>query len=172
MGHDTVLSLLMGHKARPLCMACLARFSEEEPGDLVKRSHRHLARLDCYFAGWQYSDKKYVELGLPRPDYLGELSESEPITDSDPSPSQSNTSAGAPASATDWDAGDMGCGDLVLELRTRVAELEPGAVLQITATDPGAHGDLPAWCRVTKNPLVHQEHPRYWIQRRDPNAPL
>ncbi|MCB9908559.1 MAG: sulfurtransferase TusA family protein [Planctomycetes bacterium] len=64
----------------------------------------------------------------------------------------------------------MGCGDLVLELRTRLQELEPGSVLEVRATDPGAPGDLPAWCRITHNPLVHHEHPRYWIQRRAARA--
>jgi TusA-related sulfurtransferase len=46
----------------------------------------------------------------------------------------------------EWDAGDMGCGDLVLELHYRIARLEPGQVLKVIALDPGAPADMPAWC--------------------------
>jgi len=65
-----------------------------------------------------------------------------------------------------FDAGDMGCGDLVLELRGRLSEIAPGAVLAVRAVDPGAPGDLPAWCRVTGHTLVHHDPPLYWIRRR------
>ena len=66
-----------------------------------------------------------------------------------------------------WDAGDLGCGDLVLEVRRRLAALPPGAVLRVTATDPGAPLDLPAWCRLTGNALVRAEPPAYWIRRKE-----
>ena len=65
----------------------------------------------------------------------------------------------------EWDAGDMGCGDLVLELRHRIARLEPGQVLKVIALDPGAPADMPAWCRLTGHTLLHQEHPVYLIER-------
>lgn len=65
-----------------------------------------------------------------------------------------------------WDAGDMGCGELVLELRFRIQELRGGAVLELTATDPGAPEDLPAWCRMTGHELVESRHPKYWIRRK------
>lgn len=38
----------------------------------------------------------------------------------------------------DWDAGDMGCGELVLALRTRLLARPPGAVFRLRATDPAA----------------------------------
>lgn len=59
----------------------------------------------------------------------------------------------------------MGCGELVLELRFRMADLPRGAQLHLIAADPGAPEDLPAWCRMTGNRLVHAEHPEYWIER-------
>ena len=37
-----------------------------------------------------------------------------------------------------WDAGDLGCGELVLELRERLAALHPGAMLRLVARDAGA----------------------------------
>jgi len=61
----------------------------------------------------------------------------------------------------------MGCGDLVLELRLKLKGMPPGSVLRVTATDPGAPEDLPAWCRLTGNGLVEARHPHYWIKRKD-----
>ena len=74
--------------------------------------------------------------------------------------------ASPPAHDDDWDAGDLGCGDLVLELRTRLRALPAGGVIRVRATDPGAPEDIPAWCGLTRNPLVSAEHPLYWIARR------
>lgn len=67
----------------------------------------------------------------------------------------------------EWDAGDMGCGELVLELRGRVLALPARGVLRLVARDPGAPEDLPAWCRMTGHTLVRAEHPEYWIRRRE-----
>ena len=65
-----------------------------------------------------------------------------------------------------WDAGDMGCGELIVLLRGRVNALRPGGVLRLVARDPGAVEDLPAWCRLTGHALVSAEHPSYVIERR------
>jgi tRNA 2-thiouridine synthesizing protein A len=66
-----------------------------------------------------------------------------------------------------WDAGDLGCGELVIELRQRLRAMQAGEILRVHATDPGAPHDLPAWCRLTGSTLVHhasQEH-LYFICR-------
>jgi tRNA 2-thiouridine synthesizing protein A len=68
----------------------------------------------------------------------------------------------------EWDAGDMGCGDLVLELQARVRRLDAGQVLKLVARDPGAPADLPAWCRMTGHALVAEQHPVYFIRRKEP----
>ncbi|MCA8957127.1 MAG: sulfurtransferase TusA family protein [Planctomycetes bacterium] len=60
----------------------------------------------------------------------------------------------------------MGCGDLVLELRRRLVSMLPGEVLRVTALDPGAPLDIPAWCSLTGHRLRASVHPDYWIQRR------
>lgn len=57
----------------------------------------------------------------------------------------------------EWDAGDMGCGELVLELRARMARLAPGQVLDLIAHDPGAPADVPAWCRMTGHILMSEK---------------
>jgi len=72
-----------------------------------------------------------------------------------------------PAADVEWNAGDLGCGELVLELRARMAGLRAGQVLRLIARDPGAPADLPAWCRLTGHTLVAQEHPVYHIRRQE-----
>ena len=70
-------------------------------------------------------------------------------------------------SDVEWDAGDLGCGDLVLELRARIEPLASGRVLKLTARDPGAPADIPAWCRMTGHALVSEQHPIYLIRRKE-----
>ncbi len=71
------------------------------------------------------------------------------------------------AADTHWDAGDLGCGDLVLELRLRMEAMKPGQLLQLTARDPGARADIPAWCRMTGHTLIAEQHPVYQIRRKE-----
>jgi tRNA 2-thiouridine synthesizing protein A len=73
-----------------------------------------------------------------------------------------------PASAVEWDAGDLGCGDLVLQLRFKMEALAPGEVLRLVALDAGARADLPAWCRMTGHVLLTADHPVYIIRRKEP----
>jgi len=77
-------------------------------------------------------------------------------------------SAGAQRAADrEWDAGELGCGELVLELRLRLDAMAPGQILKLRALDPGAPADLPAWCRMTGHTLVTQQHPVYLIRRKE-----
>ncbi|MEO7836612.1 MAG: sulfurtransferase TusA family protein [Acidimicrobiales bacterium] len=65
-----------------------------------------------------------------------------------------------------WDAGDMGCGELIIELRRRLAPVPPGALFELVARDAGAPEDLPSWCRMTGHELMEAQHPVYLIRRR------
>ncbi|MGA2511946.1 MAG: sulfurtransferase TusA family protein [Candidatus Acidiferrales bacterium] len=67
----------------------------------------------------------------------------------------------------EWNAGDMGCGELLIELAMRMKQLAPGQVLELTALDPGAVEDIPAWCGLTGHALVSARHPVYQIRRRN-----
>jgi tRNA 2-thiouridine synthesizing protein A len=67
----------------------------------------------------------------------------------------------------EWDAGELACGELVLELRFRLAALRPGQRLRLVALDPGAPADIPAWCRMIGHTLVSTQHPVYLIQRKE-----
>ncbi len=75
--------------------------------------------------------------------------------------------AGTEAVAASYDAGDLSCGELLIELRARILALRPGEILQVRATDPAAPLDIPAWCWSTGHGLTKQEHPRYWIRRKE-----
>ncbi|WP_044563999.1 sulfurtransferase TusA family protein [Azospirillum sp. B4] len=68
---------------------------------------------------------------------------------------------------TTLDAGDMGCGELVMLLRVRLRAM-PGQVLRVIARDGGAPEDLPAWCRMTRNDLVRHDPAThsFWIRSR------
>lgn len=66
-----------------------------------------------------------------------------------------------------WDAGQLGCGELVLDLRGRLMAM-PRQVLRVIALDRGAPEDIPAWCRLTGHILRHQDPAThsYWIEAR------
>lgn len=72
-----------------------------------------------------------------------------------------------PSFDAEWNAGGLGCGELVLELMLRMRKLAPGQVMRLTATDPGAPADIPAWCRMTGYILkqVDAAGQIYFIQR-------
>jgi tRNA 2-thiouridine synthesizing protein A len=180
IGHDVVLSILMGLRQAPRCIACLAASVGDELEPFTRRAHSNVRRLDCYGAGWRHSDRRLAAQGVwPEervPAALRLDGTAHPAAQCGPAEAQhephdvaredgERAGAGAFVAAL-FDAGDMGCGDLVLELRARLMDLAPGEVLEVRATDPGAPGDLPAWCRVTRHTLVRSAHPRYWIQRR------
>lgn len=71
------------------------------------------------------------------------------------------------AADTAWDAGGLGCGALVLELGRRLEAMRPGQVLRLTALDPGAPSDVPAWCRLTGHELLAAAPPTYLIKRKE-----
>jgi tRNA 2-thiouridine synthesizing protein A len=69
-------------------------------------------------------------------------------------------------SQLEWDAGMMGCGELILELRQRLLQLPPGTTFTLIASDPGVPEDLPAWCRMTGHRLVRAAPPEFVIERK------
>ncbi len=66
-----------------------------------------------------------------------------------------------------WDAGGLGCGELVVDLFLRLRAMAPGQTFLLTATDPGARHDIPAWCRLTGHRLLVDAPPRFLIRRKD-----
>ena len=85
----------------------------------------------------------------------------------DPEPPSQHSGAIEDISVADeWDAGEMGCGEVIILLRMRMQKLSPGTIFKLTARDLGAPEDIPAWCRLTKRRLLRAEHPDYWIEQR------
>ena len=67
----------------------------------------------------------------------------------------------------EWDAGSIGCGELLMMLRPRMQSLQPGQLFRLIAQDAGAPEDIPAWCRLTGHTLIFANHPEYFIQRKE-----
>ncbi|MCA9298100.1 MAG: sulfurtransferase TusA family protein [Phycisphaerales bacterium] len=64
-----------------------------------------------------------------------------------------------------FDAGDMGCGELVMRLATMLDAMSPGERLDVRSTSPGSGSDLPAWCRMRGHTLVRVDPPLFLIER-------
>ncbi|MFG1852578.1 sulfurtransferase TusA family protein [Actinomadura geliboluensis] len=66
------------------------------------------------------------------------------------------------------DGGDRSCVRLLLELRGHLADLAPGTVVHLIASDPAAPIDLPAWCHLTGHgylgPVEAAASPTYALQ--------
>ena len=66
-----------------------------------------------------------------------------------------------------YDAGDTGCGELILKLNVRIKKLQPHQILHLISQDTGAIEDIPAWCQLTGHQLIQADHPDYFISRRE-----
>ncbi len=64
--------------------------------------------------------------------------------------------------ATQLDARHLLCPMPVIRTQTAMDKLQDGALLQVTATDPGVLHDIPAWCRVHGHTVQ-----RVWQEGRD-----
>jgi tRNA 2-thiouridine synthesizing protein A len=75
-----------------------------------------------------------------------------------------------PSDAT-LDAGETGCGELIMLIARAVRGLAPGQTLEVCAYDLAAGVDIPAWCRSTGHTLVSSTpdtYPqRFLIRTRD-----
>lgn len=158
--HDYVLSVVGGFKDRQRCLACLAEALGRPAPAIAEHLQGYVDRHACFRAAWQWATDREgaFEPGAAAP------GAGRPETTS---PRNDTPREGRAWAADDrWDAGDMGCGDLVLELRLRLHALAPGAILHLLASDPGASADIPAWCGLTGHELIESRHPEYWIRRK------
>jgi len=149
--HQSLISIVMGFQDRPRCLLCLAEALNVENERFYESLLEHIRSRECYLGAWNWANR---QAGLAENPFLRVGSETPKRMEDD-------------FAVTFWDAGDMGCGDLVLELRLRLQQSGPGDVLKICAHDPGAPEDLPAWCRLTGHKLMRAEHPFYWIKRKE-----
>jgi tRNA 2-thiouridine synthesizing protein A len=63
--------------------------------------------------------------------------------------------------------GELGCGDLIYELKLQFERVGPGDLVRIVTNDPGAPRELPAWCRMTGHRLLEVDAPFYVIHVRE-----
>lgn len=69
--------------------------------------------------------------------------------------------------ARHWEAGETGCGALIVGLKREIEQIRAGELLKVMALDAGASADLPAWCRMTEHTLVAASHPKYVLKKKD-----
>ena len=155
--HEVLMSIGAGFRSAPLCLACLAHELDQDQTALCRHLGTWFQRRACYADAWAESTR--LEGGEPS---------AFTAAASDDALSGTAVSRLWRDEPDDfWDAGHMGCGELVMELRLRLRDLAPQEVLQVRALDPGAREDIPAWCAMTGHALVRAEHPQYDIRRKE-----
>ncbi len=152
LAREAIWSIALGFKDSPRCLPCLGRGLGREPGELRAQLGDYVRRRECYAAPWAEATRldgtDSTVAATVECVYL------------------SHDSVEVTADDTSWDAGAIGCGELALALRLKLLPLPPGSVIRVTATDPAAPEDIPAWCRLTGHTLVTESPPVYRIRRR------
>jgi tRNA 2-thiouridine synthesizing protein A len=162
-GHGAVLAVVLGYKHSPRCARCLAGELRETPTSLAERALQWIVRRDCFLHVWRRAGTAEGLGPVERPPC--HFVAGAPPAETAPHGPAATATSSRPAAAT-YDAGDLGCGDLVLELRGQLRALPGGATLHVIAHDPAAPVDLPAWCGLVGHTLLAAEHPHYLIQRK------
>ena len=169
-GHETLMSFTMGFKDAPRCMDCLATIMATDRDALRDHILAYIKQRPCHYEGWLWANREegFEPDALPAClwPFSAAVGSGQLRQHSKTAPKKTSATDGHPNCDAEWDAGDIGCGDLVLELRMRLRSVEPGQTLKVIARDPGAAEDLPAWCRLTGHTLVASGHPAYWIKRK------
>ncbi len=166
-GHEAVICLAMGFKNSPRCLSCLATGLGRERRELRDHVAVYIDHHECLRAGWDWASRHEGFDSSSPPACLWEAGHGVAGVADHGNDHPKRDASLRPSADAEWDAGDLGCGDLVLELRLRLHPMRPGNILKLTARDPGAPEDLPAWCRLTGHTLLFSQHPEYWIQRKE-----
>ena len=73
---------------------------------------------------------------------------------------------------SDWEFDDvfegleLGCGQLLLDLKLRIQTLPQGQRLLVASRDLASPVEIPAWCRLTGHRLLVANPPYYLIARK------
>lgn len=149
---DAVCSIALGLQNAPRCLPCTSCGMRRDETEFLADLQDYIHRRACYRKAWDEAER--IDGVVP--------AETRTFR---PQARQEDKGESLSAAA-EWDAGEMGCGELVMALRLRMQGLPAGAVIRVTATDPAAPEDLPAWCRLCGHTLVAMDHPQYWIRRK------
>ncbi len=109
---EAVFSIVLGFKNAPRCLACLSRRLDRTADTLREQLIAHIHRRECFLKAWRAAER---------------LDATTPIDSQQTnSPAEIVPMDVVPPMASEWDAGDMGCGELVMALRLRLNDLPPG----------------------------------------------
>jgi tRNA 2-thiouridine synthesizing protein A len=162
-GHALLFDVVAGFRDAPTCPGCIARAFGQPEQFVTGRVRDYISHRDCTRAAWDEITRGEKSCELAR----GAGAAVEPALPLPHASERSGSSGSPPLVTATWDAGDLGCGDLVLELRYRMKALPPRGVLHLVARDPGARADIPAWCSLTGHHLIESRHPDYHLRRKD-----
>lgn len=151
-GHERLRSRAIAGVHPPRCLSCLSKGLGRVPVELARSINAYIRRRACYASAWA----GIADSGCSHDMDDGGEHPADPVA----------READWSTASQSWDAGELGCGDLVLPLKTRMKAMAPGQRLRLRALDPAAPVDLPAWCRLTGHLLVAAAPPDYLIQRR------
>ena len=167
--HQTLMSLVAGYKESPRCLSCLSRQLGRRREEVRDHLFGYIKSRPCRHAGWAWANREEGSEPDALPACLWPPSgfANEELAAGHAMAAAADSPALHPIPDAEWDAGNTGCGELVMGLRMRLQAMKPGQILKLTATDPGVPQDLPAWCRLTRHTLVVSNHPEYLIQRRE-----
>jgi len=167
-GHLTLMSFVTGYKDSPRCLSCLSRQLGRGREEVRDHLFGYIKSRECRRAGWTWANREEGSDPDALPACLWPPAGSAKVeVAAGQAVKAGNSPAPHPIPDAEWDAGNTGCGELVMGLRLRLQPMAPGQVLKLTATDPGVPEDLPAWCRLTGQTLLVSNHPEYWIQRKE-----
>jgi tRNA 2-thiouridine synthesizing protein A len=159
-GYEAIFSIALGFKNAPRCLPCLAQGLNRDAVELREQLVDYVQKRECFRRAWRVAEEREQASPQPVPTCLNQTV-SPPTQPPEPLPPPLETDEAI------WDAGDMGCGELVLALRIRLNKMPAGSVLRVIAQDPAAPEDLPAWCRMTGHTLIDHAHPTYRIRRKE-----
>ena len=160
--HEALASLVLGFQREPRCTACLARETAREASVLRDELTAFVLSKECLTVGWRWASAHDSRCAWSGVHEDRREDASTPGADV-PAPRRD----AEPAYDAEWNAGDLACGELVLELRQRLRRMWPGSIIKVTARDPAAPEDMPAWCRLTGHGLVYAAHPYYFIRHKE-----
>lgn len=171
-GHSILFSIASGAGDAPRCLSCLAQSLHRDTVELSNHLQQHFRHRPCYTAVWNLVTGRVgrgSRLTLATSvsiDSVAEFRAPKSALSTSDVLQPSHTEMESASATVEWDAGDLACGDLLLQLRMRLRSLEPGTIVVLTARDRGAVEDIPAWCGLTGHRLLSQDHPVYRIQRK------
>lgn len=146
-----VVNLLQGSVSPVNCAAI------DEPGDCTRLG-------DCSLVGIWSDLKSASEDVLKRTTLSDIISGNRNNTAKEPAEPEPGSETGAGTeSASDGGPDDkldcigVPCPLPILRIAEKMRELQPGQVLEVWATDPGAKADIPAWCMGTGNEFIGRE---------------